>query len=254
MYQLMRNAVVIFLLVVAMVPTASGSWLSKTIQKPGKWIAKQSGVKPTVDNTNKTLKSIEKAVKEFGDLAQPSAVAIQSITRTSDAAGELLVTIKWPIVLAAYLCAVWLGTLAFNGFRAKVATKRNVAVEAGELRPKEQTAEVSTMPRSSAFVLIGLGSLVVFVGLFVVEVQQNPNLSLDMHLTPYLAVATMRSAILAAVLCAIVKLKRRASGVAIGMAASVVMLAFIAIVPSDLDEQEYRPVEKPPASDNGKPT
>lgn len=248
----------ILLLAMVMPAEAPASWFSQgvdrakgLVEKPAKWVAKQSGVKPTVDNANETLKSVEDATKKLGELGPPATVAIQSITRTSDAAGELLVTIKWPVVISAYLCAVWLATLAFNGFKGRGMADQRPAIETAEIKRRLQPVDGANIPRLGVFMLIAAGSLLVFMGMFLFQVWQNPNLNFDAHLAPYLAVATLRSAIVAALLCWIVKLKRGFAGIAIGMAASVVMFALIAIVPSDLDKQQYAPVEPTSSTNNG---
>jgi len=222
--------------------SVSASWFSqavdagkKTIEKPGKWVAKQSGLKPTVDNANDSMKSVTQAADKLKDISPAAIVAVQSITRTSDIAGNVLVTIKWPVVISAYLLALWLASLAINGWKKRTGEEETRA-ESPDLRRALKPTAGFNLPRSGRFLLIALGSLLVFLAMFAIELLRNPSLNLDAHLAPYLAVAALRSAAAGAALCWF-KLQHRWAGLALGIAAGVLMFAVIAVVPSDLDVQ-----------------
>jgi hypothetical protein len=232
------KSTLIAVLLALLCSTSSASMFSKFIQKPVKWVQKQSGVKPTNDNVNKTLGGVSDAAKVITNMEPQATLAVESITRTSDVARDVLISIKWPLVLGAYCGALWLASLAFNGLSER---RRHLAPTPGTgtfvpAQPDE-AAESRGLRFSGRFVLIAMGSLLFFAGVFAIQLSFDSKLSLDANLMPYLAVAGFRSVVAATLLCWI-PIQRAWIGLALGMAASLAMFAAIALGPEEPEEQQ----------------
>jgi hypothetical protein len=224
----------IALLLAMLCSTASASMFSDFVRKPVKWVEKQSGLKPASDHAHETMDTVSGAAKVVTDMGPRATLAVESITRTSDVARDLMISIKWPLVLAAYCGALWLASLALTSWRgrggppgAEVAAAPFVAATA-----VPAPTSIGDLRFSGRFVLIFLGALFLFAAVFATQLWFDGRLNLDAHLMPYLAAAGFRSMIAATLLCWI-PIRRARTGFALGMAASVAMFAAIALGPEE---------------------
>lgn len=211
--------------------------VTKPFTKATDWVAERSGVKPSGDNINEASRSATATAKEVQQavaaLTPEAKLALISVTRTSDAAGDLVIWIKWPLVVGVYCGAVWLASLAFRGWSQSGVSGYNARLpDKAEDRQRDDQPVPAGLQVSRRFVLIGLGSLAVFIAVFAVQLGIDKRLSVDTNLVPYLAVAGFRS-LIAALLLFWIPIARAWMSVGLGVTASLAMFAVIAFGPAE---------------------
>ena len=139
---------------------ASALDLGKPFKKATNWVAVRSGLKPTGDNLNNASTSTAAAAQQATVTGKEAEVAIQelkpkasagleSITRGNDAAGTILIWVKWPMVVSIYCLALWLPSLALRSWRQLSTEGRGLTTE--------ETVPAKPITFSGRIFLISLG-------------------------------------------------------------------------------------------------
>ena len=165
-----RVVIALFLLNLISAHAFAGG-IGKFFQKPIDWAYKQSGMKDSKEkgdaalgNTAEAAKEAEKAIAE---LKPKATIALDSFTRTSDAAGTLLIWIKWPLAVSSYCLAVWLAGLAARSWKDAFAARFN--------RVSSAAISENTMTVGRRIRLISFGSMAFFGILFATVLDGTPD-------------------------------------------------------------------------------
>jgi hypothetical protein len=165
------------------------------------------------------MDAVTGAVKDI----QPEAkIAVISITDTSNALRDLLISIKWPAILAVYCGAFWLAGLAVTGWGKALAESASLAFQRQPTGKMRRDRVDQSLPLSWRFALITAGSMLVFVAAFVIQLCLGSGLTLEANFVPFFAVAAFRSVVAATLLC-LIKIQQRGRAIAVGAVASLAM-------------------------------
>lgn len=99
--------------------------LAKPFTKATDWVAKQSGVKPTMDNVNNAAKSAQDVAKEAQkaetEVAPKLNDMLDSLKNTSDNASINMTLLRWPLFVSSVFLCLWLFGRAIDSWRVALS-------------------------------------------------------------------------------------------------------------------------------------
>jgi hypothetical protein len=195
------------------------------VTKATKWVGKQSGITPTVDNANNATKSAEQLANEarqtIVEIKPKADDAFVSVKNTSDAAGEILRWVKWPVVIGAYSCALWLLGVAVRSWLPRSQNVESPSViRAPNTYAYTGQDAIGPLPPRRRFLFIAIGSILFFTLMSALLLLAGISFQ---NIIPLLIVTAVVSSLAASALFWI-PIRRMKVCVALGFVASIAIL------------------------------